>query len=191
MATTEEPLDEILWSAPHKVVEMQGIHTNSVLHYFAESVFFDRTSNNAIITSQAMYNPAMHQVVQTRENMETYLKTMAGLEFMVAQAPAETAPGTGTGVWVIRKQTRKKRPPEEDEITVHNTYYIVGEHIYMAPTVADVLGSRMVSQKLILPNTYLLKLPSFLFSPLWVTLYPQLLHSQISVLLLDIHTCPL
>lgn len=141
----EQPLDEIQWSDPHKVAEMQGIHTNSVLHYFAESVFFDRTSNNAIITSQAIYNPAMLQVVQTRENMEAFLKTMAGLEFMVAQAPAEMAPGTGTGVWVIRKQTRKKRPGEEDEITVHNTYYVCNDHIYMAPTVADVLGSRMAS----------------------------------------------
>lgn len=140
----EEPLDEIQWSSPYKVAEMQGIHTNSVLHYFAESNFFDRTSNNAIITSQAMYNASMHQVVQTREAMEAYLATMAGLEFRVAQAPAETAPGTGTGVWVIRKQTRKKRSSEEDEITVHNTYYVVGEHIYMAPTVADVLSSRMV-----------------------------------------------
>jgi mediator of RNA polymerase II transcription subunit 6 len=46
---------------------------------------------------------------------------------------------------VIRKQTRRKRPGEEDEITVHNTYYIVGENIYMAPTMADILSNRMVS----------------------------------------------
>lgn len=69
---------------------------------------------------------------------------MSGLEFMVAQEPAETAPNTGTGVWVIRKQTRKKRLPEEDEITVHSSYFVVGENIYMAPTVGDVIGSRLV-----------------------------------------------
>jgi len=63
----------------------------------------------------------------------------------VAQEPAEMAPGTGTGVWVIRKQTRRKRQPEEDEITVHSTYFVVGENIYMAPAVSDVLGSRMVN----------------------------------------------
>jgi mediator of RNA polymerase II transcription subunit 6 len=57
------------------------------------------------------------------------------------------APGTGTGVWVIRKQTRRKRPPEEDEITLHSSYFVVGENIYMAPAVSDVLGSRMVSRR--------------------------------------------
>jgi mediator of RNA polymerase II transcription subunit 6 len=141
----EEPLDEQRWSAPQLAAQMMGIHSNSVLHYFAASQFFDPTSNNAIVISQANFNPAMFQVIQTREAMEGFLKTMSGLEFMVAQTPAEMAPGTGTGVWVIRKQTRRKRPGEEDEITVHNTYYIVGENIYMAPTVADILSNRMVS----------------------------------------------
>ena len=69
---------------------------------------------------------------------------MSGLEFMVAQEPAETAPNTGTGVWVIRKQTRRKRLPEDDEITVHASYFVVGENIYMAPTVSDIVGSRLV-----------------------------------------------
>lgn len=82
--------------------------------------------------------------------MEAYLKTMSGLEFMVSQAPAETAPGTGTGVWVIRKQIRKKSPANEDEVAVVGTYYVVGENVYMAPTVADVLGNRMVC--LLLPT---------------------------------------
>jgi len=55
------------------------------------------------------------------------------------------APGTGTGVWVIRKQTRRKRAGQEDEITVHSTYFVMGENIYMAPAVGDVIGSRLVS----------------------------------------------
>jgi mediator of RNA polymerase II transcription subunit 6 len=69
---------------------------------------------------------------------------MSGLEFIVAQEPAEMAPGTGTGVWVIRKQTRRKRQPEEDEITVHSSYYLVGENIYMAATVGDIISNRLV-----------------------------------------------
>jgi mediator of RNA polymerase II transcription subunit 6 len=91
-----------------------------------------------------MYNQNMYPVIQTREAFQARLKTMSGLEFIVAQEPAETAPNTGTGVWVIRKQTRRKRLPEEDEITVHSTYFVIGENIYMAPTVGDVVGSRMV-----------------------------------------------
>jgi mediator of RNA polymerase II transcription subunit 6 len=94
--------------------------------------------------NQAMYNQNMLPIVATREMFEGRLKSMSGLEYMVAQEPAETAPGTGTGVWVIRKQTRRKRPGQEDEITVHATYFVMGENIYMAPTVGDVIGSRLV-----------------------------------------------
>jgi mediator of RNA polymerase II transcription subunit 6 len=144
MASQEPPLDEIQWRSFPIAASMQGIHSNSVLFYFAQSPFYDPTSNNAILTSQAMFNQNMMPIIQTREAFEGRLKTMNGLEFIVAQEPAEMAPGTGTGVWVIRKQTRRKRPPEEDEITVHSSYFVVGENIYMAPAVSDVLGSRMV-----------------------------------------------
>ena len=81
-----------------------------VLPYFAKSPFFDPTSNNAVIENQVMFNQDMIRFVATREAFEAHLKTMSGLEFMVAQEPAETGPGMGTGVWVIRKQTRRKRP---------------------------------------------------------------------------------
>jgi mediator of RNA polymerase II transcription subunit 6 len=115
-----------------------------VLPYFAHSPFCDPTSNNAVLMAQAMYNQNMLPIVATREAFEGRLKSMSGLEYMVAQEPAETAPGTGTGVWVIRKQTRRKRPGQEDEITIHATYFVMGENIYMAPTVGDVIGSRLV-----------------------------------------------
>jgi len=133
---------------------MMGVHENSVLHYFSNSPFFDQTSNNAVLVSQAMFNPNMFEVIQTRAAFEGRLKTMSGLEFIIAEQPAEMAPGTGTGVWVIRKQTRRKRQPEEDEITIHATYFVVGENIYMAPTVGDVLGSRTASWDISLKDYY-------------------------------------
>ncbi|KAK9422031.1 putative Mediator of RNA polymerase II transcription subunit 6 [Seiridium unicorne] len=145
MASTDVPLDEIQWHHPQLADSMQGIHSNSVLFYFAESPFFDKTSNNAVIANQAMFNPAMYQYIQTREAFEGRLKTMSGVEFIVAEQPAQMAPGTGTGVWVIRKQTRRKRPGDEDEITVHSSYYVVGYNIYMAPTLADILSFRMAT----------------------------------------------
>lgn len=92
-----------------------------------------------------MFNQDMVRFVATREAFEAHLKTMSGLEFMVAQEPAETGPGMGTGVWVIRKQTRRKRPGQEDEITVHSTYFVMGESIFMAPSLFDVIGSRMLN----------------------------------------------
>lgn len=144
MATNDTPLDEIQWRHPQLVNNMRGIHSNTIMWYFAESPFFDRTSNNAVLQQQAMYNPGMEQYVSSREAFEGRLKTMSGLEFMVAEQPAITGPGFGTGVWVIRKQIRRKRPNEEDELTVLATYYVVGDNIYMAPTLADVLSFRMV-----------------------------------------------
>ncbi|TQS37685.1 hypothetical protein Golomagni_01830 [Golovinomyces magnicellulatus] len=145
MASSEPPLDEIQWKSPNAVMEMQGIHSNSILFYFAQSPFFDRTSNNAVLFNQAMFNPNMMPLIQTREAFEGRLKAMTGLEFMVAQEPAEMAPGTGTGVWVIRKQTRRKTQSGDSEVTVHSSYFVVGENIYMAPSAADVIASRALS----------------------------------------------
>jgi mediator of RNA polymerase II transcription subunit 6 len=145
MASSKEPpLDEIQWRSPETAAEMQGIHSNSVLFYFAASPFFDPTSNNALIATQANHNQAMLKHVQTREAFEQRLREMSGIEFVVAQEPAEMAPGMGTGVWVIRKQTRRKRAQQEDEIIIHSSYFVVGENIYMAPTLADILQSRVV-----------------------------------------------
>ena len=144
MASQENALDEIQWRSNEKVMELGGIHSNTILYYFAASPFFDVTSNNANVFNQALYNQQMTYLLGTRELFEGRLKTMSGLEFIVAQEPAEMAPGTGTGVWVIRKQTRKKIDGQEDQITVHSAYFVVGENIYMAPVVQDVLGMRMV-----------------------------------------------
>ena len=144
MASQDPPLDEIQWRDPNWLAGNSGLHENTVLHYFAQSPFFDLTSNNSVLTSQAMHNQNMSYILATRSAFEGRLKTMSGLEFLIAQEPAEMAPGTGTGVWVISKQTRRKRAQEEDEIIKHASYFVVGENIYMAPTVADVLGSRMV-----------------------------------------------
>jgi mediator of RNA polymerase II transcription subunit 6 len=116
------------------------------LPYFQASPFFDATSNNGILWGQAMSNANMAYLTQTREAFEGHLKTMSGVEFIVAQEPSEMAPGTGTGVWVINKQNRRKRHGMDDEITVLACYYVVGEHIYMAPSMADLMNARIVSR---------------------------------------------
>lgn len=137
-----------------------------MLHYFSHSPFFDVTSNNATLTTQATYNASMLHLIQTREAFESRLRTMQGLEFMVAHEPSPapvpapegadanandglvepgTGTGTGTGIWVVRKQLRRKVPGAEDEVTVLACYFVVGENIYMSPSVANVLGSRLVS----------------------------------------------
>ncbi|KAL8695668.1 MAG: hypothetical protein Q9224_003250 [Gallowayella concinna] len=147
MVSLKEPLlDEIQWKAPNIAQSFGGIQTNTVLPYFYQSPFFDPTSNNATITTQATHNPAQFYLIQTREAFEARLRTMQGLEFMVAHDPSEN--GTkidNSGVWLIRKQNRRKRVGLEDEITAISSYYLVRENIYMAPLLGHVLGSRLLS----------------------------------------------
>ncbi|MCJ1433727.1 Mediator of RNA polymerase II transcription subunit 6 [Xylographa pallens] len=147
MATGEEPsLDEIQWRSSQIAQGMGGIHTNTVLPYFYESPYYDRTSNNAILSSQALYNPSMFHIVATREAFEGRLRTMAGLEFMVTHDPSNGGQNVNnSGVWVIRKQNRRKRPGQDDEITSLSSYFVVGESVYMAPSVGNILGGRLLS----------------------------------------------
>lgn len=78
---------------------------------------------------------------------------MQGLEFIVSFDPLEAAAQSNpnrfdfepNNIWVIRKQDRKKRSGMEDEVTVISTYFVVGDTIYMAPSVASVVGNRIVS----------------------------------------------
>ncbi|KAJ9200547.1 hypothetical protein DTO164E3_4122 [Paecilomyces variotii] len=146
-------LEEILWRSPPHVQMMGGyLHSNNILFYFAESPFFDSTSNNASLAIQASYNETFRHFVETREAFEGRLKTMQGLEFIVSYDPLQAAAQTdGTfahepsNIWVIRKQNRRKRPGMDDEVRVLSTYFIVGDTIYMAPSVASVVGNRLLS----------------------------------------------
>ena len=72
---------------------------------------------------------------------------MQGLEFMVTHDPSEHGTKVeNSGVWVIRKQNRRKRQGMQDEITPISCYYVVNENIYMAPSVGSVVGGRMVCE---------------------------------------------
>lgn len=134
-----------------------------VLFYFAESPFFDATSNNASLAIQANYNEAFRHFLETREVFEGRLKTMQGLEFMVTYDPLQDAAQSDTefahtpsNIWVIRKQLRQKRPGKEDDIVILSTYYVVGDAVYMAPAVSSIVGNRIV-------RFFLLSLSLFLF----------------------------
>ncbi|PYI23273.1 mediator of RNA polymerase II transcription subunit 6 [Aspergillus violaceofuscus CBS 115571] len=154
MATApESSLEEILWRSPPHVQMMGGyLHSNNILFYFAESPFFDPTSNNASLAIQANYNEAFRQFIETREAFEGRLATMQGLEFIVSYDPLQAAAQPDgrfahepSNIWVIRKQTRRKRAGQDDEVEVLSTYFVVGDCIYMAPSVASVIGNRILS----------------------------------------------
>ena len=148
---TDNALDEIQWASPALAQSMGGIHTNTVLHYFQASPFFDDpTSNNAILVSQAATNASMAHFVATREAFEGYLSGTAGTEFRVVHDPSNgdrIQTHEHSGVWVIRKQRRVKSRVhgQPDQITPLNTYFVVGINIYMAPKLGGILNSRIVS----------------------------------------------
>ncbi len=171
MATSKEgPLDERLWRSQEDVQRIGGIHTNTgtmclhdfeflytdlplVLHYFALSPFFDSTSNNAALTAQATHNASMAHVIETREAFEGALRTMQGLEFVVSQDPSDNGHRLDhSGVWVIRKQIRRKRQGAEDEILPISSYFVVGENIYTAPSVGSIVKNRMVCASMKYPG---------------------------------------
>ena len=132
-----------------------------VLFYFAESPFFDPTSNNASLALQAMHNENLRPFIETREAFEGRLRTMQGLEFVVAHDPLqEAAAATAAGrtpakepsdVWVIRKQVRKRgQGGLGDDVQILATYYVLGDSVYMAPSVLSVVGRRVVR----IPGSY-------------------------------------
>ena len=79
---------------------------------------------------------------------------------MVAYDPLQAAAQSETrfahepsNVWVIRKQIRQKRGgmmADDDEVVVLSTYFVVGDCVYMAPSVGSVVGNRIVGSVLLL-----------------------------------------
>ncbi|EHN02128.1 Med6p [Saccharomyces cerevisiae x Saccharomyces kudriavzevii VIN7] len=49
------PLDELQWNSP-EWIQVFGLRTENVLDYFAESPFFDKTSNNQVIKMQRQFS---------------------------------------------------------------------------------------------------------------------------------------
>ncbi len=82
----------------------------------------------------------MVHLVQTREAFEARLRTMSGLEFVTIDAPSPP----DSSVWTIRKQIRRKMVGADDQVTVLSCYFVVGENVYMSPSLGNVLGSRLV-----------------------------------------------
>ncbi|MCJ1312030.1 Mediator of RNA polymerase II transcription subunit 6 [Agyrium rufum] len=108
----------------------------------------------------------MLYIIQTRDAFEGRLRSMAGLEYVVSHDPSDNGSRhENSGVWVIRKQNRRKRQGQADEIIPLSSYFVVGENIYMAPTVRNVLNSRLLSTVTSLNKLYSIAATLPLFSP--------------------------
>lgn len=76
---------------------------------------------------------------------------MSGLEYVVAHDPFESeARFEGpngpelSNIWVINKQQRRKIGGQKDDVVVLAVYYVVGDSVYMAPSVHKAISNRTV-----------------------------------------------
>ncbi|KAK9493110.1 MED6 mediator subfamily complex component-domain-containing protein [Lipomyces doorenjongii] len=128
---SEQPaVDELQWRAP-EWIQMFGLRTDNVLEYFAQSPFYDRSSNNQVLKMQSQFNAP---VLQPQEVVQA-LSTMRGIEFAIAMAQPASA------LWIIRKQNRIS----PNEAVPLATYFVINENIYMAPSVYSIVSSRMLA----------------------------------------------
>ncbi|KAK9458915.1 MED6 mediator subfamily complex component-domain-containing protein, partial [Lipomyces oligophaga] len=128
--TEKQPLDELQWRAPEWIAQW-GLRTDNVLDYFAQSPFYDRSSNNQTLKMQSQFNAPMMQL----SDITNALEAMRGVEFAIVKSNPSSA------LWVIRKQERLS----PSEVVVLATYFVIEENIYMAPAVYSVLSSRLMS----------------------------------------------
>lgn len=128
------PLDELQWKSP-EWIQAFGLRTDNVLEYFSQSPFFDRTSNNQVVKMQSQFNEnlQLHSM-----NIENELKKMTGIEFIILHRREPD-------FWIIRKQNRLG----PDKVESLSDYYIIGANVYMAPSVKDVVSTRLVCPRCI------------------------------------------
>ncbi|ANB13373.1 Med6p [Sugiyamaella lignohabitans] len=125
-----EPLDEVQWRAPEWVQAFGGLRNDNVLEYFAQSPFYDRSSNNQVLKMQSQFNENLHG----RHDLYQELQNMKGVEFVVA---LDREPE----MWIIRKQNRLS----PQEVRLLATYFVINENIFMAPSIYSVVSSRLLS----------------------------------------------
>ncbi|SCU87861.1 LADA_0E06634g1_1 [Lachancea dasiensis] len=150
-------LDELQWKSP-EWIQSFGLRTDNVLDYFAESPFFDRTSNNQVAKMQQQFaqprpagpggpalevqDPDPHRRFILANYVvhalwETELRKLKGVEYVLAYVREPD-------FWIIRKQNRSS----PSETTPLQEYFIIGANVYQSPTLLKIIQSRLLSSNL-------------------------------------------
>eukprot|EP00743_Colponemidia_sp_Colp-15_P008075 GILK01008750.1.p1 GENE.GILK01008750.1~~GILK01008750.1.p1 ORF type:complete len:198 (-),score=29.87 GILK01008750.1:375-929(-) len=118
MADVREDQTNLSWKDP-MWLQYFPLNAQTVLDYFALSIFYDRTCNNETCRMQ-------------RLELDK-LKSMRGIEYILLYAQENN------GMFVIRKQFRES----PDRIFPLAAYYVIGGAVYQAPSAYAVISSRL------------------------------------------------
>lgn len=149
--------DEQEFEQPQTLLELPGgdLNGESIMWYFMSSPFFDGASNNVALFTQCRASAEGQALLNNRKLFEEALQNRypLGLQFIVVAEPQAAGQP-----WVIQRQMKYK-PTDKDgnlldkvETQVQGTYYTVGNKILMAPSLLDVLQTRLVCHSKSLPN---------------------------------------
>ena len=125
---------------------------NMIHRYLAESPFFDFSTKNGLLMEQGRFNNDTFLLTQNRANFEDTVSRQRGPEYMIVGEPQQVAnepSGVKSQIWVIRKQDRNRIRNADGSVDqtleTLGTLYVVGDNMYQAPSVGDIVGNRLLS----------------------------------------------
>lgn len=138
--------DEQEFDQPHLVggIPNQDLNFgNNPFYYFTSSPWFEPMCINVAVLNTLQIDPNGQQVMNDRKLWDERLKREpTGVQFMIAGEPA--APGQP---WVLQRQNKVPNNEGKSETHVEGTWYMQGSKVLMAPSLLDVVQSRMVSHE--------------------------------------------
>lgn len=176
------PLDELQWKSP-EWIQAFGLRTDNVLDYFAESPFFNKTSNNQVIKMQRQFSQVpTDPAAQDGKQRGNESEVMAGIplhqqeqnEFghleptrrsLLSRYPAhamlerELSKMKGIEYVLAYLQEpdfwviKKQNRLGPQQVQVLQDYYVIGANVYQSPTVFKIVQSRVMAASYHLTET--------------------------------------
>ena len=140
------PLDEQEFDQPFSETGRDLNAGNNISFYFMNSPFFEPRSNNIAVYTKAQGEPNGMQILNDRAVFEQELrKHHDGLQFVVAAEPQ----GDGQP-WLLQRQnividSDSDSDARRPKTLVEGNWYTQGTRVLMAPSLLDVLQSRLLT----------------------------------------------